>query len=327
MKLPVTLITGYLGSGKTTLVNRILANPGGKRIAVLVNEFGAVGIDGDLIKDAAQTSAASVIELANGCLCCVVTGEFGQALDELRARQAEIDHIVIEASGAADPTSVVKSFWGSPTLTRKYRLDGVICVVDSEHFLQTIARDEVAELQAAVADVLVLSKTDVATEAQVRDVRHELCELNRFAPLMLASEIAQYPVGAILGIEAYRKPNIHKLMLSASDANAVSHGRLTSVATSWEGRLSTAAMQAFFQTLVMRFGDQVVRTKALFHIEGEQAPWLIQGVQNWIERSKGPRTYKGPNKLVVLGRGIDVDELHTSIDALKNAATKDASPL
>lgn len=326
MKLPVTLITGYLGSGKTTLVNRILANPGGKRIAVLVNEFGAVGIDGDLIKDAAAGTASSVVELANGCLCCVVTGEFSQALEELRALQPDLDHIVIEASGAADPTSVVKSFWGSPTLTRKYRLDGVVCVVDSERFLQTVAADEIAELQAAVADVIVLSKTDVATEAQAKDVRQELGELNRFAPLLLAPEIAEYPVTALLGIEAYRKPNIHKLMMNANDANAVSHGRLTSVATSWEGSLTTSAMQAFFQTLVMRFGDQVVRTKALFHIEGEQAPWLIQGVQNWIERSKGPRTYKGPNKLVVLGRGIDVNELHASIETLKGAAAKDVRP-
>lgn len=314
MKIPVTLLTGYLGSGKTTLLNRMLANPGGKRLAVLVNEFGSVGIDGDLLAEAAGNGG--MLELSNGCLCCVVTGEVGQALDELATRQANIDHIIIEASGAVDPTSVVKAFWGSPQLTRKYRLDGVVCVVDAERFLSTVQQDQIAELQAAVADVLVLSKTDVAGETQIKDVRHELGELNPFAQVKLARELAE-PTVALLGLEAYRKPNIHRLTVASREASVVSHRGLTSVAASWDGAVATSDMQAFFQTLVMKFGDQVVRTKALFHIEGEAAPWLIQGVQNWIERTRGPRTYKGPNKLVILGRGIDAQALHVAIDALR----------
>ena len=314
VKVPVTLITGYLGSGKTTLVNRLLSEPHGLKIAVLVNEFGAVGLDGDLISG--QNTGTPVIELANGCLCCVVSGEFREALEALSSRSDEIDHIVIEASGAADPTSVVKAFWGSPELTRKYVLDGVVCLVDTERFLRTSQTDPVAELQAAVADLLVLTKTDVAASSLVVDVKRELSELNPGVTIL--ENHADQVLASLLDLKAYKRPGFHKIVLRDNNQNTVSHGGLTSIAISWDGVISSANLQIFFQTLIGQFGDQVVRTKALLHIDGESSPWLVQGVQNWIERSKGPRGYKGPNKLVILGRGFDANALDVAIERLKS---------
>lgn len=312
VKIPVTFITGYLGSGKTTLVNRLLAESHGLRIAVLVNEFGAIGIDGDLIT--AENTGTQVIELANGCLCCVVSGEFREALEALSSRGDQLDHIVIEASGAADPTSVVKAFWGSPELTRKYRLDGVVCLVDAERFLQTSQTDSVAELQAAVADLLLLTKTDVASKALVADVKRELAELNPGVPILETQ--TQDRLASFLKLNAFKRPSFYSAALRGPDHTSVSHGGLTSIAVAWDGMVSTANLQTFFQTLVGQFGDQVVRTKALFHIDGESSPWLVQGVQNWIERSKGPRGYSGPNKLVILGRGFDTGALDQAIERL-----------
>ena len=177
-KTPITLITGYLGAGKTTLMNRLLERAGAARIAVIVNEFGAVGIDGELISEAAGRER--VVELANGCICCVVTGEFRKTLDGLA--KGGFDHILVETSGAADPTAVIRMFWGAPELTANYRLDGVVCVVDGGNFSAACERDPIAILQAAVADVTLISKIDLVIDpvnpAQLAQVRRALANLN-----------------------------------------------------------------------------------------------------------------------------------------------------
>lgn len=315
-KTPVTLVTGYLGSGKTTLVNRVLEQLGGqhgqKKIAVIVNEFGAVGVDGTLISD--TVGHEQVIELSNGCLCCVVTGEFQKALESFPS--ASVDQIIIETSGAADPTSLIRSLWGAPELTSRYRLDGVLALIDSVHFEQTTEADPIALLQASVADVHVLTKVDSAGPTVLEAVRAKLSSLNSAASLVeidFARKATALPLGDLLEIDAYQRP---RFFLRSPEIDAtVSHGDLTSVSASWEGEVSRLEMQAFFRSLA--FDENVVRTKALLCIEGESRPWLIQGVQSWIERGKAPRSYQGPNRLVVLGRGLDVDKLRDAINRLK----------
>ncbi|MEW6058299.1 MAG: CobW family GTP-binding protein [Bdellovibrionota bacterium] len=314
-KIPVTLVTGYLGSGKTTLVNRLLQQSKSRRLAVIVNEFGAVGIDGALLEGSGK--AASVIELPNGCLCCVVNGEFFSSLQNLAASREKFDHIVVETSGAADPTMILKAFWGEPRITRQFQLDGVVCVVDSLHFLQTVQTEPVVALQAAVADVLCTSKAGQTTSERAKQISIELSEINAEALVLEANH--DFLDERLMGIEAYRKPPSFKRSIS-SDLRT-KHG-LSSAAFSWEGKVELKALQKFFQTLVFKFDGKLVRTKALFNIDGEERPWLIQGVQNWIERSKGPRSYQGPNRLVILGHKLDAQELGEAVEKLKRSAVQ-----
>ncbi len=312
-KTPITLITGYLGAGKTTLMNRLLERAAGARIAVIVNEFGAVGIDGELLSEAAGRER--VVELANGCICCVVTGEFRKTLDELAADN--FDHILVETSGAADPTAVIRMFWGAPELTARYRLDGVVCVVDGENFSETCARDPIAILQAAVADVTLISKVDSRSAAQRTLLRQTLGELNPTAScfeceLRTGAGLEQVN---LLALDAYRKPQPGLWRLEPAEQSSRSHGSLTSVAASWDGAVSAQSIQTFFRALVA--DSRVVRTKALLHVTGESRPWLIQGVQSWMERSNAPKSYAGPNRLVVLGHTLDVQSLNAAIDQLR----------
>lgn len=321
-RTPVTLVTGYLGSGKTTFVNRLLemaaqasAAPA-RRIAVIVNEFGSVGIDGALLAD--NGNSEKVIELANGCLCCVVVGEFRDTLEKLDA--SSFDAIVIETSGAADPTAVIRMFWGAPELTDRYRLDGVVCLADSRAFFMAAGADPVAALQASVADVVVISKVDSASPEQVSALHNELQALNPVAEIIEAdcTKAEAIALEAVFDLDAYRKPR-PRFLARLQVSNAIEHNGLTSFAMEWHGEVAPEKLQAFFRNLVL--GDsKVVRTKALIKVAGEKRPWLIQGVQSWIERNAAPKNYDGPNKLVVLGRGLDKLQLEQAIDELRQPA-------
>ena len=315
-KTPITLITGYLGAGKTTLVNRILEGADAVRIAVIVNEFGAVGIDGELIGEVAGRE--EVVELANGCICCVVAGEFLKTLEGFEAGRFE--HILIETSGAADPTAVIKMFWGAPELTAKYRLDGVVCVVDGEHFMAACERDPLAMLQASVADVMLISKVDSIQASQIARTRGALGELNPTARILecdLRSANLLRPA-ELLTLDAYRKPQQSMWTSLPAEPSTRSHGTLTSVAVSWDGSVSARSLQIFCRALVA--DTHIVRTKALLHVIGESRPWLLQGVQSWMERSNAPKSYTGPNRLVVLGHELDVVKLNAAIDQLRAPA-------
>ncbi|MBI3542031.1 MAG: GTP-binding protein [Deltaproteobacteria bacterium] len=320
-KTPVTLVTGYLGSGKTTLINGVLASgdAAGKKIGVLVNEFGAVGIDGALLAAAAgeTTPGERVYELANGCLCCVVLGEFREALENLSGKS--LDHVIVETSGAADPTSVLKLLWGAPELGASFRLDGVVCVADGERFVETNTADPVALLQASVADVVVITKTARAGGARVSAARELVARLNPAATVVEhEADLGAFPLEGLLGLDAYRKPSLGRLT-RLPDATAAHEG-LTSIAASWEGRVPRAILQEFFRSLALEPG--VVRTKALLNVEGEKGAWLIQGVQSWIERTAAPRSYRGGNRLVILGRGLDSVRLESEIGRLRAASQR-----
>src|SRR5690606_22348669 len=152
---PVTVLTGYLGAGKTTLLNRILTEPHGKKYAVIVNEFGEIGIDNDLIVDADE----EVFEMNNGCICCTVRGDLIRIIDGLMKRSDKFDAIVIETTGLAAPAPVAQTFFVDEDVRRKTRLDAVVTVVDARHVLSRLEDTEEAEDQIAFADVILLNKT------------------------------------------------------------------------------------------------------------------------------------------------------------------------
>ena len=176
-RVPVTVLTGFLGAGKTTLINRILTENHGKRIAVVENEYNELSIDRDLV----VSEAEEIIEMNNGCLCCMVRGDLIHALRKLLRRRKKFDYMLIETSGLTDPGPVAQTFFVDEHLKRKVRLDGIVTIVDAKHvWLHIDEREELRE-QIAFADVVLLNKTDLATETEMEELESRVRAINALA--------------------------------------------------------------------------------------------------------------------------------------------------
>jgi G3E family GTPase len=176
---PVTVLTGYLGAGKTTLLNRILTEPHGKKYAVIINEFGEVGIDNDLVVDADE----EVFEMNNGCICCTVRGDLIRIIEGLMKRKDRFDAIIVETTGLADPGPVAQTFFVDEDVSRRAKLDSIVTVVDARHLPARLKDSREAEEQIAFADVIVLNKTDLVSPAELADVEARIRAVNKFAPI------------------------------------------------------------------------------------------------------------------------------------------------
>jgi G3E family GTPase len=174
IQIPVTVLTGYLGAGKTTLLNRILSENHGKRYAVIVNEFGEIGIDNDLIVE----SDEEIYEMNNGCVCCTVRGDLVRVVEGLMRRPGRFDAIVVETTGLADPVPVAQTFFMDEDVRRKTKLDAVVAVVDAKHLPLRLKDSREAEDQIAFADVIVLNKTDLVTPDELHAVEHAIRHIN-----------------------------------------------------------------------------------------------------------------------------------------------------
>jgi len=193
-KTPVTVLTGYLGAGKTTLLTRILTEDHGKRYAVIVNEFGEVGIDNDLVVGADE----EVFEMNNGCVCCTVRGDLIRVLSGLMKRKGGFDAIIVETTGLADPGPVAQTFFVDDDVRARTQLDSVTTVVDAKHLPLRLADSREAVEQIAFADQIVLNKTDLVTEAELLAVEASIRRINPLAPIHRTTR-SQVPLDAILG--------------------------------------------------------------------------------------------------------------------------------
>lgn len=180
---PVTVLTGYLGAGKTTLLNRILTEPHGKKYAVIINEFGEVGIDNDLVVDADE----EVFEMNNGCICCTVRGDLIRIIEGLMKRRDRFDAIIVETTGLADPGPVAQTFFVDEDVARRAKLDSIVTVVDARHLPARLKDSREAEEQIAFADVIILNKTDLVTAEELAEVERRIRAVNKFAPIHRAS--------------------------------------------------------------------------------------------------------------------------------------------
>ena len=197
-KIPVTVLTGYLGAGKTTLLNRILSEPHGKKYAVIVNEFGEVGIDNDLVVDADE----EVFEMNNGCICCTVRGDLIRIIEGLMKRRGKFDAIIVETTGLADPAPVAQTFFVDEDVQAKSRLDAVVTVADAKWLAARLKDAPEAKSQIAFADVIVLNKTDLVSPDELAEVEGRIRAINPYAVLH-KTQRCQVPLDAVLGRNAF----------------------------------------------------------------------------------------------------------------------------
>jgi len=217
-KVPVTVLTGYLGAGKTTLLNRILSEPHGKKYAVIVNEFGEIGIDNDLVVGADE----EVFEMNNGCICCTVRGDLMRILDGLMRQKGKFDAIIVETTGLADPAPVAQTFFMDENVGRKTKLDAVVTVADAKWLNERLKDAPEAKNQIAFADVIVINKTDLVSADELSDVEARIRGINPYAKLH-KTERAKIPLDAVLGRNAFDLDRILDLEPAFLDGDEHDH--------------------------------------------------------------------------------------------------------
>src|ERR1700678_2250208 len=205
-KIPVTVLTGYLGAGKTTLLNRILSENHGKKYAVIVNEFGEIGIDNDLIIGADE----EVFEMNNGCVCCTVRGDLVRILEGLMKRKGKFDAIIVETTGLADPAPVAQTFFVDADVQEAAKLDAVVTVADAKWLTERLKDAPEAKNQIAFADVILLNKTDLVSAAELAEVEARIRAINPYAKLHKTTKCSE-PLDAVLGRNAFDLKRILEL--------------------------------------------------------------------------------------------------------------------
>jgi len=346
-KTPVTVLTGYLGAGKTTLLNRILSEDHGKRYAVIVNEFGEVGIDNDLIVGADE----EVFEMNNGCVCCTVRGDLIRVLSGLMKRKGKFDAIIVETTGLADPGPVAQTFFVDDDVKAKTQLDSVTAVVDAKHLPLRLADSREAVEQIAFADQIILNKTDLVSEGELRDVEAAIRTLNPLAPIHRAQR-SNVPLETILGRHSFDLERITSLepdFLNPGhgepghvhdehcdhDHDHDHHGHdhddhhghihdhvaesgIRGVALTSDKPVHANRFTAWLNNLLQTRGPDILRAKGIMDVAGEERRLVFQAVHMILEGDlqaewkPGDKRY---SRMVVIGRNLDEAALKAGFES------------
>jgi len=279
-RTPVTVLTGYLGSGKTTLLNRILSETHGKRFAVIVNEFGEVGIDNDLIVDADE----EIFEMNNGCICCTVRGDLVRIIARLMRRSRPFDGIVVETTGLADPAPVAQTFFVDEDVRRKTKLDAIITVTDARHLLEQIDRAPEAQEQLAFADVVLVNKLDLVDAIGLATVERRIRSINPYAKIH-RTERCGVDLAQILGQDAFNLDRILEVEPGfLTEEHEHEHDdRIGSLSLVADRPMKPNRFVPWIQDVTQRYGTDILRMKGIASIEDDDRQFVVQSVHMLIE--------------------------------------------
>jgi G3E family GTPase len=309
VKTPVTLVTGFLGSGKTTLVSRLLAHPELGETAVIVNELGEVGIDHHLLR---QVDERTVL-LRNGCVCCALRGDLADELRDLLSRRERgeipwFQRVLVETTGLADPAPIVYTLLSEPLVKHHYQLDGVVTTVDAQHGL----RFDESVKQAAVADRLVVTKVDVADASSVKK---QLGSLNPAAPIVEATFGAVEPSVLFAGDERDPRELVY-------DGSAAHSHQVRAFCLTFDEPLDWTAFGIWLTMLLQARGEDVLRVKGLLNV-GADGPIVLNGVQHVVHPPEHLPAWPDEDRrsrIVFIGRSFEAVDLEQSLAAFHRAA-------
>jgi G3E family GTPase len=324
-KIPVTVLTGYLGAGKTTLLNRILSENHGKKYAVIVNEFGEIGIDNDLIIGADE----EVFEMNNGCVCCTVRGDLVRILDGLMKRKGKFDAIIVETTGLADPAPVAQTFFVDEDVQANARLDAVVTVADAKWLSDRLKDAPEAKNQIAFADVIVLNKTDLVSKPELAEVEARIRAINPYAKLH-RTERCQVKLSDVLERGAFDLDRILEIepeFLEAGDDHDHDHHHghdhhhdhghgglkhyhdedMQSLSLRTDKPLDANIFMPWLQSFVQAEGAKILRSKGILSFRDDDDRYVFQGVHMMLEGDH-QRSWKDGEKresrLVFIGREL-----------------------
>jgi G3E family GTPase len=306
-KIPVTIITGFLGSGKTTLINHILKEQHGRKIAVIVNEFGEIGIDGQLtIAD----NDEQIVEFNNGCLCCTVRGHLIRTLEALTQR-ADLNAVLIETTGLADPAPVASTFIVADEIKLQFSLDAFITVVDARNLQQNLKDSHEAQEQVAFADIILINKVDLVSPKDIARVKQQIWELNPIAKIY-ETEHSSIDLSLILGTKAFDLEA--KLEVDPSFLEELAHehdAEVGSFALVSDQPIDMNKFMLWMNDIAQEKGEDLYRTKGLFYAQGFPERVLFQSVR-MLTSMRRDRLWKSDEpkltQLVAIGRNLDREE-------------------
>jgi G3E family GTPase len=343
-KVPVTVLTGYLGAGKTTLLNRILSEPHGQKYAVIVNEFGEIGIDNDLVVGADE----EVFEMNNGCICCTVRGDLVRIIDGLMRRKGKFDAIILETTGLADPAPVAQTFFVDENVGRKTKLDAVVTVADAKWLQERLKDAPEAKNQIAFADVIIINKTDLVKPEELAEVEARIRGINPYAKVH-KTQRCQVPLKDVLGRNAFdldRILDIEPEFLETGDDHhhehdhahdhdhngghghhrAHGHGGLKhyhdedmqSLSLSSEKPLDPDKFFPWVQDLVQKEGPSILRCKGILAFKDDPERFVFQGVHMILDgdhqrawNNDEPRT----SRIVFIGRNLPEEKIKQGFES------------
>ena len=312
--IPVTVLTGYLGAGKTTLLNRILTENHGKRYAVIVNEFGELGIDNDLVVGADE----EVFEMNNGCICCTVRGDLIRILNGLMKRKGGFDGILIETTGLADPAPVAQTFFVDDEVRQRTRLDAILTVVDAMHLEARLADSHEAAEQIAFADVILLNKIDLVSSAEVARLQTLIARMNPTARIV-PTRNCEIEIADLLNLGAFDLDRILEIEPGFLGEDEHEHDEaVVSVSMSLDKPLDSNRARARVSSIASDLGQDILRWKGILHIAGQDRRLVFQGVHMLLDVDL-QRPWRDDevrvSRAVFIGRDLPAERLKAGFEA------------